>query len=371
MIGVINRSKGSWIMKARHCPGAGIIMFTGIVILASIAGAEIPRVISYQGRISDGEGNPVTDGTYNMRFRLFDAETGGNLEWDSGVQSIALDGGIFNVLLGDAGQSAVDLPFDEDYWLVVTFDGVNQLLRQRLSSVGYAYMASGLVPGTEIWGSADTGNRATVAATNIAIDGTGVCGVSMPDEGMTSKGVLGITGSEVGGFGVFGVTYNGTGYGVYSSGNFAASGTKSCVVKTSRGPTLMYCQESPENWFEDFGEGRLVSGRCRIELDPLFLETVTIDDENPMHVFIQQKGKCSGTYVRPGFTGFDVIEQDEGTSDISFSYRVVAKRKGFEEKRLDYCKAAESDPYLYEEIRIKSLRKIRKKSRMQFSSAGN
>ena len=113
----------------------------------------------------------------------------------------------------------------------------------------------------------------------------------------------------------------------------------------------MYCQESPENWFEDFGEGQLVNGRCHIELDPLFLETVAIDERSPMHVFIQLKGPSQGTFVQTGTTGFDVIEQDDGSSSIAFSYRVVAKRRGFESKRLDYCEAAERDSYLYPELR--------------------
>ena len=410
-------------MKERNIIKAGMIPVLGLAFLVSIAGAEIPRVISYQGRISDGEGNPVADGTYNMRFRLFDAETGGNLEWDSGLQSIALDGGIFNVLLGDAGQPALDMEFAEEYWLVVTFDGVNQLPRQRLTSVGYAYMASGIVPGTEM---IDSRNNPIFKGTNLGTGaglrgdsdsgigvrgesnyqyGTGVYGVANHTGGYENYGVYGESASSSGcgvygvataesgsnygvvgrsysndGFGVIGVNYeedgsgvygystegNGVkgyswpesdGVGVYYSNGLAGSGNKSCVVKTSRGPTLMYCQESPENWFEDFGEGQLVNGRCRVELDPLYLETVTIDDENPMKVFVQPKSfDCKGLALVPGSTGFDVGELLSGESDSPFTYRVVAKRRGFEEERLDYCKAAETDPYLYEEMREKMIR---------------
>jgi hypothetical protein len=127
-------------------------------------------------------------------------------------------------------------------------------------------------------------------------------------------------------------------------------------VKTSQGPTLLYCQESPENWFEDFGEGQLINGRAHIELDPLFLETVTIDEANPMKVFVQpQDMGCKGLAAMPGTTGFDVGELWGGTSNSVFTYRVVAKRKGFEAKRLDYCKAAETDSYLYPELREKLL----------------
>jgi hypothetical protein len=44
-------------------------------------------MISYQGRVTDDIGVPVADGTYDMRFRIYDGETGGTLEWDSGTQS--------------------------------------------------------------------------------------------------------------------------------------------------------------------------------------------------------------------------------------------------------------------------------------------
>jgi len=434
-------------MKERSLVWTGMILVSGIAFLVSNASAEIPRVISYQGRISDEEGNPVADGTYNMRFRIYDAETGGNLEWDSGVQSVALDGGIFNVLLGDAGQPALDMEFAEEYWLVVTFNGVNQLPRQRLTSVGYAYMASGLVPGTLINGPVDGG--AAIRARNTAEDGafggrfectayngtgvygyasattgawtSGVSGYTESEEGMAvrgeasattgdnygvwgrsasthgtgvlgsawqntgitigvygrssspdgfaiagenmstsgqPKGVYGSSFSSEGGYGVYGTTLNGNGFGVYSAGDFAASGSKSCVVKTSRGPTLMYCQESPENWFEDFGEGRLVNGRCHIELDPLFLETVTIDDGNPMKVFVTPNVDLGSWWVEKDADGF-VLRAPAAPAHSPFDYRVVAKRKGFEEKRLDYCRAAESDPYLYEEMREKMIREDR------------
>jgi len=143
---------------------------------------------------------------------------------------------------------------------------------------------------------------------------------------------------------------------VYYNGGLAGSGTKSCVVRTSKGPTLLYCQESPENWFEDVGRGRLMAGSAHIELDPVFVETVTIDEAHPMEVFVQLRDDCRGVFVKAGTTGFDVRELQGGTSDAEFSYRVMAKRKGFEEKRLDVCAAGRTDTYLYPEFREKEER---------------
>ena len=38
---------------------------------------------------------------------------------------------------------------------------------------------------------------------------------------------------------------------------------------------------------------------------------------------------------------------------------MITKRKGFEDKRLDYCKAAETDSYLYPELREEELMELR------------
>jgi hypothetical protein len=119
----------------------------------------------------------------------------------------------------------------------------------------------------------------------------------------------------------------------------------------------MYCQESPENWFEDFGERQLVNGRCQIELDPLFLETVTIDAANPMKVYVTPNGRLGEWWVEKGVSGFTIVSLGEANG-TTFDYRVVAKRKGFETRRLDYCAAAERDSYLYPELREKELREI-------------
>jgi hypothetical protein len=158
-------------------------------------------------------------------------------------------------------------------------------------------------------------------------------------------------------------------YGVYYSGGLGGSGSKSCIVKTSQGPTEMYCQESPECWFEDFGEGRLRHGRAHVELDPLFLETVALDDDNPMKVFVQLGGDCDGVYVVKGATGFDVFELRGGDSSVPFDYRVVAKRADFVEKRMEVCEQARNDPYLYPELR-EAYRREREEMRARPEEAG-
>jgi|GEM_PF-2441207 len=113
------------------------------------------------------------------------------------------------------------------------------------------------------------------------------------------------------------------------------TGAKSGVVETTQGQRLLYCQESPEVWFEDFGSGRLTDGVSRIDLDPLFLETVTINQQHPMKVFITLNGEALGVWVEKQDDHFIVRELLGGRSNAEFDFRVVAKRKGLENLRLD------------------------------------
>jgi hypothetical protein len=123
-------------------------------------------------------------------------------------------------------------------------------------------------------------------------------------------------------------------YSGYFNGNHViANGTKSASVGTSKGNQLLYVNESPGVWFEDFGDAKLVNGKCTVDLDPLFLETVFIDDTHPMHVFIQMEGKSQDVFVTKTHTSFTVEEKDGGTSNAPFSWRLVAKRLHFQDHR--------------------------------------
>ena len=54
------------------------------------------------------------------------------------------------------------------------------------------------------------------------------------------------------------------------------------------------------------------------------------------HVFLTPKGDCEGLYVSNETpTGFEVHELHNGHSNIAFDYRIMAKRKGYEQIRLE------------------------------------
>ena len=110
-------------------------------------------------------------------------------------------------------------------------------------------------------------------------------------------------------------------------------GTKSAVVPFPDGShRRLYCLESPESWFEDFGFGQLVNGQAQIQLDPDFAATV---NTHVYHVFITEYEDNNALYVtKRSSTGFEVRAK-ASTADGTFSYRVVAKPKGITPTRLE------------------------------------
>lgn len=112
------------------------------------------------------------------------------------------------------------------------------------------------------------------------------------------------------------------------NGNLNCTGTITPSVRTNEGREVkLYGMASPENWFEDFGTGQLSGGSAQIALDPAFASTINTGES--YHVFLTPSGECEGLYVGATVAGgFEVRELHHGTSNISFDYRIVAKRRG-------------------------------------------
>jgi len=121
---------------------------------------------------------------------------------------------------------------------------------------------------------------------------------------------------------------------LYAAGNIACGGTKSAVVDTENyGTRKLYAVESPELWFEDFGAGTLVNGVATVGIEPIFAETINLEE---YHVFLTPLGDCNGLYVAAKTpTSFEVRELGGGTANVSFDYRIVAHRLGYEDVRLE------------------------------------
>ena len=94
----------------------------------------------------------------------------------------------------------------------------------------------------------------------------------------------------------------------------------------------LYAVEAPQNWFEDIGNGRLLNGAATITLDDTFAQTV--NTSAGYHVFLTPGEDCEGLYVtNKTAKGFEVRELKSGHSSVSFDYRIVALRNGYENVR--------------------------------------
>jgi hypothetical protein len=95
----------------------------------------------------------------------------------------------------------------------------------------------------------------------------------------------------------------------------------------------LYCTESPESWFEDFGAGKLVDGHAEVHLEPEFASIIDTHDYN---VFLTEYDDNNSLYVTKRTNkGFEVIAKASKAASSSFSYRVVAKRKDIKAPRFD------------------------------------
>jgi hypothetical protein len=123
--------------------------------------------------------------------------------------------------------------------------------------------------------------------------------------------------------------------GIGGGGDLSCTGQLKSLVSTAGGAHKVetYAMQSPENWMEDFGSGNLLRGVATVRIDPAFAETVSESAE--YHVFLTPKGDSKGLYViDETAAGFEVRESGGGTSSLSFDYRIVAKRRGYEAQRL-------------------------------------
>jgi len=81
--------------------------------------------INYQGKLMDKQGGPVSDGGKCLKFRLMDAETGGNEiwseEWTTSTEMVTTTKGLFSVMLGKY-NSLSNVNFNQVLYLEVQFD---------------------------------------------------------------------------------------------------------------------------------------------------------------------------------------------------------------------------------------------------------
>lgn len=116
------------------------IMLLMMIIVASSM-AQIPRLVSFQGVLSDTLGNPKPDGSYSITFRLYNVASGGSALWTE-AKTLQVKGGLFSTNLGDQVVFPASLTFGTSYWLSIQI-AAQPVLSPRilLTPAGYSLHA--------------------------------------------------------------------------------------------------------------------------------------------------------------------------------------------------------------------------------------
>jgi hypothetical protein len=118
-----------------------------------MAAVGINPSINYQGKLTTTAGAAIANGKYNMRFKIFNAATGGvaawTETWSNATQRVTATGGLFTVGLGSVTTMTGSVNFNSDsLYLQIEFDPGNDgtyeevfAPRRRFSAVPYAHNA--------------------------------------------------------------------------------------------------------------------------------------------------------------------------------------------------------------------------------------
>jgi hypothetical protein len=176
-------------------------------------------------------------------------------------------------------------------------------------------------------------NYSTYAGPGAGAGGFGVYGLSANGHGLVgataTAGGAAVVGATNGVAGALAAAFYGP---VAVSGSLTVFGAKSAAVAHPDGThRRLYCVESPESWFEDFGRGQLDCGAADVTIDPDFAAVANVDD---YHVFLTQHGHNDLAVTEQTPHGFRVEGRDP-TSTTRFSWRIVAKRKDIPAPRFE------------------------------------
>lgn len=172
------------------------VLFLLLSVSLQVSAAGVPSMFSYQGRLTNDDGDLLT-GTYYFKFSIWDNATfgSGSKLWPSSdptAMTASVRQGVFNVNIGDTGSGYPDtlnynFNTDEDVFLQIEVSSNGSSFetlepRQRIAAAPFAKI-SGAVSGT---GSSSFGTTTPFANSTVAIEATSTQAV-----GLSIRGILG------------------------------------------------------------------------------------------------------------------------------------------------------------------------------------
>ncbi|MBN1756603.1 hypothetical protein JW877_10395 [bacterium] len=104
----------------------------------SLLFASVPRLMTYQGKLTDSLGVGIND-TVQITFGLYRTPALGETLWTETHDSVVISRGLFSVILGSINP--LDLPFDFSYFLRIIVDGDPLAPRVQQTAAPYAFRA--------------------------------------------------------------------------------------------------------------------------------------------------------------------------------------------------------------------------------------
>jgi hypothetical protein len=117
-----------------------VSVLSALVALSTLAGVHaqgVTQPFTYQGFLRQG-GAPLNNPSQSMRFRIFDALTGGTMLWDSGALTVNVANGLFTVQL----NPPVSVWTGADRFLEIQVGATTLSPRVRIGSTPYANTAT-------------------------------------------------------------------------------------------------------------------------------------------------------------------------------------------------------------------------------------
>lgn len=89
-----------------------------LTVVSAPLQVTVPSKIGYEGFLTDGSGNPLADGAYDLTFKLYSVASGGTAIATEVLNDTPVTDGLYSVVL----QTFTASQFDGDRWLGLAVD---------------------------------------------------------------------------------------------------------------------------------------------------------------------------------------------------------------------------------------------------------